>query len=185
MVKQKLSDKQFLTVFWLSTFLGIVGADRFYLGHRTTGLFKLLTLGGLGVWSIGDVLYTLSGQRKDFNGKLLRGVRDYRSTLILSLPVGVVSTLPIMASRHLLIQFRADLVGASNGATPNFAAAMSSLALLLGIFVFIGFNIVDPAKRKRWGWASVNLLCSVFGLGFVGLYYYLFARKGKGSTAII
>lgn len=34
----------------LAMMLGLVGADRFYLGKHKSGFFKALTLGGLGLW---------------------------------------------------------------------------------------------------------------------------------------
>lgn len=36
--------------------LGVLGIDRYYAGHYTTGTLKLLTLGGCGVWAIVDWL---------------------------------------------------------------------------------------------------------------------------------
>lgn len=34
----------------LSFFAGFVGADRFYLGKVATGILKLITVGGFGIW---------------------------------------------------------------------------------------------------------------------------------------
>lgn len=67
----------------LSLFLGLIAADRFYLGKHKTGLLKLLTLGGLTIWWFIDAmlllldafLYTLgrdTGIVKDANGRDLR-----------------------------------------------------------------------------------------------------------------
>lgn len=59
-----------VSAFLLSVFLGVVGADQFYLGFIWAGVFKLLTLGGLGVWYVYDLVrigsspvYTSSGFR--------------------------------------------------------------------------------------------------------------------------
>merc|ERR1712037_11353 len=51
----------FPTAVILSLFLGIGGADRFYMGLTPTAVGKLFTLGGLGVWWIIDLILILSG----------------------------------------------------------------------------------------------------------------------------
>lgn len=44
------------TALTLSLTLGGFGADRFYLGHWQEGIGKLFSFGGLGVWTIMDVI---------------------------------------------------------------------------------------------------------------------------------
>jgi len=44
------------TALALSVALGGFGADRFYLGHWQEGVGKLFSLGGLGVWTLVDVV---------------------------------------------------------------------------------------------------------------------------------
>lgn len=49
--------KSQLTAFLLSLFFGVFGADQFYLGYIwPQGILKLLSLGGLGIWWIYDVV---------------------------------------------------------------------------------------------------------------------------------
>jgi len=52
----------------ISFFLGCLGIDRFYLGYPVSGVIKLLTLGGLGVWSLVDFILILTGHLKPKNG---------------------------------------------------------------------------------------------------------------------
>jgi len=63
--RQKSSGVAWLL--WI--FTGGVGGHRFYLGRIGTGVAMLLTLGGLGIWSLID-LFLLSGMIRDTNEKI-------------------------------------------------------------------------------------------------------------------
>jgi len=67
-----VSDQDWWTTFWLSLFLGMFGADRFYLGQVGLGLFKFLTMGGGMLWWIGDFLWLMSGNMRDGEGKIVK-----------------------------------------------------------------------------------------------------------------
>lgn len=54
-------NKSFVVTFVLSVFLGVFGADRFYLGKPGSALLKLITFGGFGYWWLIDVIVTLTG----------------------------------------------------------------------------------------------------------------------------
>nr|WP_198519630.1 MULTISPECIES: Ltp family lipoprotein [unclassified Microbacterium] len=67
------SDKSFIATWLLSWLLGILGVDRFYLGKVGTGIAKLVTLGGLGIWYLIDLIITLTGNATDREGRKVRG----------------------------------------------------------------------------------------------------------------
>jgi len=58
-------------LFFISFLLGFLGIDRFYVGRIPTGILKLLTLGGLGIWWIIDLFAIAMGKFKDASGKEL------------------------------------------------------------------------------------------------------------------
>ena len=86
--------KSFLVTWLLSLLLGNLGVDRFYLGKVGTGIAKLLTLGGLGIWSIIDLIIILSGNMKDKNGLPLQGYpENKKKALIITLALWAVGIL--------------------------------------------------------------------------------------------
>lgn len=60
-----------LVALLLSIFVGTLGVDRFYLGKVGTGILKLITAGGLGVWWIIDIILIATGSMRDAQGRPL------------------------------------------------------------------------------------------------------------------
>jgi len=66
-----LSEKRKLPAFLLCLFFGIFGVHRYYVGKVATGLLQLLTVGGLGLWVLFDLLVILLGGFTDKEGRLI------------------------------------------------------------------------------------------------------------------
>ena len=64
-------SKSQTAAFLLSYFLGWLGIDRFYLGQPLLGLLKLITIGGLGIWYVIDVILIGAGAARDGQGQML------------------------------------------------------------------------------------------------------------------
>lgn len=91
--------KSFIATWLFALLLGVFGVDRFYLGKVGTGLAKLFTLGGLGVWALIDLILVLVGAQRDKLARPLDGYEKHRTmawivtgvVLVLSLILNVVN----------------------------------------------------------------------------------------------
>ena len=66
------SEKEWVVALLLSFFLGWLGVDRMYLGQIGLGILKLVTIGGLGIWYVVDLILIATGSIRDQNGLPLR-----------------------------------------------------------------------------------------------------------------
>ena len=62
------SEKSFVAVLLLCVLLGALGIHRFYAGRIVTGILMILTLGGLGIWTLIDIIMIATGSFKDSKG---------------------------------------------------------------------------------------------------------------------
>lgn len=63
------SDKKILPTFILAMLLGPFGVHRFYVGKIGTGVLQLLTIGGLGLWTLFDIVMIVTGNFRDGDGE--------------------------------------------------------------------------------------------------------------------
>jgi TM2 domain-containing membrane protein YozV len=68
---QEPSEKSRGVATALASILGVFGAHRFYLGRPESGALMLLTMGGLGIWWLYDLILVATGSFRDGNGRLV------------------------------------------------------------------------------------------------------------------
>ena len=78
----------------LAALLGPFGAHRFYVGKTGSGALMLVTLGGMGVWWLYDLIVVAAGDFQDANGRRLSRwdpeAGDMQSTEMLAQDVDVL-----------------------------------------------------------------------------------------------
>ena len=63
---------EWLTLFLLSLFLGEFGVDRFFVGKIGTGILKLITFGGCGIWWLVDWIMIACERFTDSKGNVIK-----------------------------------------------------------------------------------------------------------------
>lgn len=65
------AHRDWLPALLLCLFVGFLGVHRFYLGKVGTGILQLLTLGGLGIWTLIDFIRIATGSFTNARGERL------------------------------------------------------------------------------------------------------------------
>lgn len=65
------SPKARVIALLLCWFLGTFGVHRFYVGKTKTAILMILTLGGLGLWTLVDLVLILVGSFRDKQGRVV------------------------------------------------------------------------------------------------------------------
>jgi hypothetical protein len=112
------TGKSWLTTFFLASFLGGFGADRFYNGRTRLGILKLLTGGLCGLWSFIDIGLLLMGKYQDAQGICLQPAK--RSHLVTALAIMATAILlgglMVNSAVH---QIKSDLATLTGGDPTN------------------------------------------------------------------
>jgi TM2 domain-containing membrane protein YozV len=61
-------SKSWIATLLLCLFVGSLGVHRFYVGKIGTGILMLITLGGLGIWTLIDFIMIAVGKFSDKQG---------------------------------------------------------------------------------------------------------------------
>ena|SRR5674476_46191 len=66
-----VSPRSRTTTLLLAIFLGVFGAHRFYVGKTGTGVLMAITVGGLGLWWLYDIILIASQAFRDAEGQVV------------------------------------------------------------------------------------------------------------------
>ena len=65
------TDNTWLVTLLLCFFAGFLGIHRFYVGKMGTGFLQIITLGGLGLWVLLDLIMIVIGKFTNKEGKFI------------------------------------------------------------------------------------------------------------------
>lgn len=71
-------QRHYLALFFFSFGWGMFGADRFYMGKIGTGILKLITLGGFGIWTLTDLIIIMAGAMTDKHDRPALQYAEYK-----------------------------------------------------------------------------------------------------------
>lgn len=115
-------QRHFLAVFFISFMWGTFGVDRMYLGKWGTGILKLVTFGGFGVWVLVDLVLIMAGTMRDKQGREMLQFAEYKlfaykTVLIFAIALGAIILINGLFLIAAVTQFITDM---QNGNTPDF-----------------------------------------------------------------
>jgi len=95
----------------LAAVLGFFGAHRFYVGKNNTAVLQILTLGGLGLWWLYDVILIASGSFRDHEGRLVSNWEPEHDHLVTAGTAGeILDELDALRSEVGQLHERVDFV---------------------------------------------------------------------------
>ena len=118
-----VSSKSFLVTWLLSLLLGVLGVDRFYLGKVGTGLLKLFTFGGVGIWAVIDLILVLANKTRDKQGLPLEGYDRHKKVALIVTGVFILLSIVVNSARGGSGATSSSAVSAPKASAPAAAAA--------------------------------------------------------------
>ena len=96
-----VNEKSRTTAIILSVVLGELGIDRFYLGYIGLGVLKLLTLGGVGIWWVIDIILIAT--------RSLQPAAGYKYSEDLGVVTNATQTINYTSDKHDLLKLIEEL----------------------------------------------------------------------------
>jgi hypothetical protein len=102
------SDKSRGVALALAAILGPFGGHRFYVGKTGTGVLMAVTIGGLGLWYLYDLILVASGSFRDAEGRLVRRWEPEEAAPGAALPAEILEELDQLRQQVAELAERVD-----------------------------------------------------------------------------
>ncbi len=130
-IKSFPRQRHFLAVFFISFMWGTFGVDRMYLGKWGTGILKLVTFGGFGIWVLVDLVLIMAGTMRDKQGREMLQFAEYKAfafklVLIFAIALGAIVLINGLFLIAAVTQFITDM---QNGTTPEWLNGLTGTGI--------------------------------------------------------
>lgn len=172
------TDRSFVATWLLSWLVGMFGVDRFYLGKIGTGILKLITFGGLGIWWLVDLILVLAGAARSKHGHPLDGYDRHKKAAWIVTILGTIACIVFssvsagagaasdnaatapraVSSSHEASESAATASDASNDASPEASApAPTPQAVTAADWADSSYGTFTPVTQTGTGDGLVTL----------------------------
>ena len=108
-MKEEKSKKSWIVSFILCFFLGIFGIHNFYVKKIKKGIIQMITLGGLGIWVLVDLICIIQQKYKDKDGNIILKKESENQVLklvivfmIVSIVCGIIYSIKLIYNVNIL-----------------------------------------------------------------------------------
>lgn len=140
-------QKDFMATAMLSLFLGWFGVDRFYLGKVGTGILKLLTFGGIGIWYLIDLILILTGSMKSKDGQVLKDrEKNLKLALIITAAFFICSFIARISTPQPTKKYVVEQTNPDQKSTTTNNPQQTKTAIIYDVPSMMGKNIDEVRK---------------------------------------